>query len=109
MGLLDATTGLVEDLPYGSFAVALYASDMPDVGAVTDVEQILSWARSGAERLGLDEVHRRHSRWLSLNGQLIDRQITPERHHEAMAELWPDAERLERCIGYDIGRFLGDL
>lgn len=101
------STAITLDLGYGDFAIALYASSLPIPAPDLEGDTIAAYAEEGTGILGGHEAVRNlHAYWLRLNLDLIRSRISAEDHAIAMKRLWPDAERLERCIGYDTVRLL---
>lgn len=93
-------------LPYGFFAVALYASDMP-VSAKVDDQRLLDYARQGVATLGGgSELSLIHNYLLRLNRERVSQKLTHQQYVAALAERWPDQRRLERCFKYDMHRLL---
>lgn len=106
MAPVESPTLATQSLPYGDLAIALYASDMP-LSPDMDDETVLDYAHQGVQALGgFDRVRRLHEHHLRLNRDRMRRCITDEAYAEAISALWPDTDRFERCIGYDIWRLL---
>jgi branched-subunit amino acid aminotransferase/4-amino-4-deoxychorismate lyase len=106
--LLEAEKVLSEDFPYGSFAVALYASEAQVHEGSLNTKDLLQHASQGARVLGLDEVQRLHDHWLRLNRSLLKGRMESAQYQSEIAKLWPDTQRFESCLAADLGR-LGPL
>ncbi len=94
-------------LPYGDLAVALYASDLQTPAGSLPEAAVAAYAEEGARRLGgYERVAYLHRQWRGLNQRFMNSRISPAEYRAALADLWPDARRLDACMGYDIGRLL---
>jgi hypothetical protein len=115
MTVLDgpAVGATPRSLRYGEWAVALYASDVPypasdgiEGTAVASDEQALDcFVAQGVRRLGgVSMVHALHKTWLDLNEQFLDGRLHGSAYEQAIRDLWPDGNRLERCLACDFKR-----
>lgn len=97
----------VKELPYGAYALALYASGhlpKPDEG----VDVLAGHAERGCRYLieqGID-LEGANGSLLELNLARLAGSLTDGEYRAAMAMRYPDAERFERCLGADAYRLL---
>lgn len=105
------------DLPYGEFAIALYASDTLPLpgGREATMEEIVKHAERGLVILGGPERLRGlHAALLRANEALLGRDLADEEYSQRVYEILADAvptlrpnlQRLERCTGLDYRRLL---
>jgi hypothetical protein len=106
---LDSGTTKDVRFPYGPFALALYASDMPFSEEALPEDMLQQYAEQGERHLqGREQLEELHQRWLRLNHARMNGHLAEDQYEEALSELLPDIdfERLECCIAADLWRML---
>lgn len=106
------------DLPYGYFAVALYASPWKPTARLLPPARrpdLSGYLELGTKMLGgVDEVRALNAEWTALNEAMLSDRIGKVAY-EASLTLWlkrlnpeidPDFDRLYLCIAYDYGRLV---
>jgi hypothetical protein len=110
--VVDDQTDLA--LPYGLFAIALYAADTTYPNHRLSINELTRHAKCGTRILGgPDRVRELHAAWVGLNSRLLARQLDDDTYAREMLNwlsgirpgVTPDPRRLERCIGLDHARF----
>lgn len=110
-------TPSARDLPYGEFALALYASDTLPLPRTEppSLSELIECAERGLRIIGGHaKVVELHTAMLRANERLLRGQVEPDEHAKVVRDLLREAiptipaniKRLERCTGYDFRRLI---
>ncbi|MFF4777540.1 hypothetical protein ACFY05_32255 [Microtetraspora fusca] len=93
-----------QNLAYGPLAVALYAADLPDEPQLDDLSRL---AAQGVARLGgVTRVRELYQEWTALTARVDLDGLSPEEYQRAIRAMWPDATKMDRCVGLAYQRLI---